>query len=528
VGIFLVCIMLMTSFLVVFPVEKVKATGITFYPTDDTCISKDKPDEINGPVIDMAVRNTYGAGGSDIWEWDSLIKFDISDIPSDTMIVSATLKLYYYAFLDNNPAGRSLNLYRIISDWNEETTNWINQPSYASQPTSNVIVPSSYDWMNWDVTNDVKSFIDGTNPNYGWDIKDENYWGYYDIPVIGFQTKEYGSYIPYLEIELNNPPNKPSRPVGPPAGWVGCLIEFSTNATDPDNGQINYGWDWNGDDTVEQWTSLMQSGDTCTRQHKWDNPGTYNIKVKAKNIYGAVSNWSDIKTIQILIQNENQPPNIPTNPNPANNAINVDINTNLSWTGGDPDAGDTVTYDVYFGSMPPIQKIASNISTITISPGTLSNCLTYFWNVVAWDNNGLSTDGPWWDFTTINITNNPPSKPSKPIGQINGTKGISYLYTSNTTDPDGDQVYYLWDWGDDSFSQWLGPLESGEITNALHSWAKGSYNIRVKAKDIYGLESEWSYLLSIRMPKKYIYNPIVQLLFKMLERFPFFEKILNQ
>ena len=39
IGIFLVCIMLVTSLLVVFPVENVKAAGNTFYPTDDTFIS---------------------------------------------------------------------------------------------------------------------------------------------------------------------------------------------------------------------------------------------------------------------------------------------------------------------------------------------------------------------------------------------------------------------------------------------------------------------------------------------------------
>jgi hypothetical protein len=229
-----------------------------------------------------------------------------------------------------------------------------------------------------------------------------------------------------------------------------------------------------------------------------------------------------------LIHNENQPPNTPSNPNPVNHATNIDININLSWIGGDPDVNDTVTYDVYFGSILPLQKVASNISISEYNTGTLANSLTYFWNVVSWDNLGLSTDGPVWDLTTINVTNNPPNKPCKPVGQINGTKGILYLYTTNTTDPDGDQVYYLWDWGDDSFSKWLGPYESGLLLDALHSWAEGSYNIRVKAKDIFGAESDWSEPLAIRMPKTHFYNPIIQIFLKMLERFPFFEKILNQ
>ncbi len=35
-----------------------------------------------------------------------------------------------------------------------------------------------------------------------------------------------------------------------------------------------------------------------------DNPRTYYIKVKAKNSNGAESDWSDIKTINIMAQNE--------------------------------------------------------------------------------------------------------------------------------------------------------------------------------------------------------------------------------
>ncbi len=49
-------------------------------------------------------------------------------------------------------------------------------------------------------------------------------------------------------------------------------------------------------------------------------------------------------------------------------------------------------------------------------------------------------------------------------------------------------------------SNWLGPYDSGELTQAKHSWGKGSYSIKVKAKDSYGAESEWSETLAITMP----------------------------
>lgn len=96
--------------------------------------------------------------------------------------------------------------------------------------------------------------------------------------------------------------------------------------------------------------------------------------------------------------------------------------------------------------------------------------------------------------------NNPPEKPSRPSGETSGEAGVTYLYTTTTTDIDGDQVLYMWDWGDGTTSGWLGPYASGAEVSALHSWSKGSYSIKVKAKDTYDAESEWSDPLSVSMP----------------------------
>jgi len=110
IEILLVCLMLVTSLLVVFPIENTKAEVplVVLEPTDDTYLSKgDWPDTPQGDIDDIFIRNAYGAGGSNIFECDGLIKFDISSIPLGTMVLSAELKLYYWDWYDNNPAGSS-------------------------------------------------------------------------------------------------------------------------------------------------------------------------------------------------------------------------------------------------------------------------------------------------------------------------------------------------------------------------------------------------------------------------------------
>jgi hypothetical protein len=113
----------------------------------------------------------------------------------------------------------------------------------------------------------------------------------------------------------------------------------------------------------------------------------------------------------------------------------------------------------------------------------------------------------------------PPLKPEKPQGPINNKIGVECTYNSSTTDPDGDNIYYMWDWGDGTYSKWLGPYFSGEKVIASHIWnKKGSYRIRVIAKDEHGVLSEWSESLVITMPKnKASFNSYFSL--HLIERF---------
>jgi hypothetical protein len=105
----------------------------------------------------------------------------------------------------------------------------------------------------------------------------------------------------------------------------------------------------------------------------------------------------------------------------------------------------------------------------------------------------------------LSITeNNPPNKPQRPSGPTSGKVNNEYIFTVSTTDSDGDLLYYLFDFGDGGTSFWLGPYESGEECSASHIWfEQGSYQVRVKAQDSNGAESDWSDPLPVSMPKTF-------------------------
>ena len=122
--------------------------------------------------------------------------------------------------------------------------------------------------------------------------------------------------------------------------------------------------------------------------------------------------------------------------------------------------------------------------------------------------------------------------PIPPIitGPPKGKVGVATEYNFTTTDPDGDEVYYFIDWGDQTNSS-IGPYPSGEFVTQSHTWIKkGTYMIKVKAKDSNGAESNWSDPLTITMPKNSALIPyfaLIQMLKQFFERFPYVFPILR-
>jgi len=136
------------------------------------------------------------------------------------------------------------------------------------------------------------------------------------------------------------------------------------------------------------------------------------------------------------------------------------------------------------------------------------------------DKNGnikIETDGINWNIHYEKSTN----KPFTPeiTGPTNGEANKNYTYTATTTDPENDQIYYTWNWGDGK-EETIGPFNSGGTCSAYHQWtSEGSYEVKVKATDTYGYESEWA-ILHIRMPreKKFINSPLKNIIEKLQQK----------
>jgi hypothetical protein len=95
--------------------------------------------------------------------------------------------------------------------------------------------------------------------------------------------------------------------------------------------------------------------------------------------------------------------------------------------------------------------------------------------------------------------NLPPNKPTID-GSSSGKAGTVLNYTAVTTDPDGNNIQYFFDWGDGTNTGWTPSVPSGTISHQSHTWStKGTYTISVKARDTSFTESPVA-TLSIKMP----------------------------
>ena len=108
--------------------------------------------------------------------------------------------------------------------------------------------------------------------------------------------------------------------------------------------------------------------------------------------------------------------------------------------------------------------------------------------------------------------------------------GQEYTYSSKTFDNDNDKVYYQWDWDDGTTSDWEGPFYSGETVESSHTWSSsGTYQVKVKSKDIYEYESDWSDPLQVKIPRsrENVRSVIFRIIKQIQNTFPLFDFLFN-
>jgi len=116
----------------------------------------------------------------------------------------------------------------------------------------------------------------------------------------------------------------------------------------------------------------------------------------------------------------------------------------------------------------------------------------------SWQPQGIHNSiSNWSDPLVVSITD--PPEPNNPpeitefIGPSKGRLIDSLVFIATAIDPDSDSVSVRFSWDNGDTTDWTEYQVSGYEFEMTHTWNDtGIYMVRVQAKDIFGMESNWS------------------------------------
>lgn len=125
----------------------------------DTFASSYEPGTAHNNLTFLIAGNhaaTYGTTRSYCW-------YQLPGLPDGAQIDSASLSFNMYLNLSDNT---KIELHKVTSDWDQASLTWNNQPTYAANSES-FVSGNTIGWWNFDITNLVSTWYQGTQPNYG-------------------------------------------------------------------------------------------------------------------------------------------------------------------------------------------------------------------------------------------------------------------------------------------------------------------------------------------------------------------------
>ncbi len=249
--------------------------------------------------------------------------------------------------------------------------------SYATSPTSennvDVYVNSASTWLytyTVNVNTQYNEYISLTLHNAGTSSGSDHYYfwqrGYSAVFYFEYEMTPYyhtsGDTIDHINptyavknvkliiatlaelAEPDIPSNPPDAPVltGPTNVVINEQCTYTVVTTDPDDDDVFYYIDW-GDGSNTGWIGPFNSSVPTQSSHIWTGLGSYTVKAKAKDVYGAQSEWSDLLIVTV---SDNSPPNAPTIVGESNGKVGVTYQFEFSSV--DPNGNDVLLY-IFWG-----------------------------------------------------------------------------------------------------------------------------------------------------------------------------------
>ena len=425
----------------------------------------------------------------------TLIKFDLSSIPTGATITSADLKLYYHAY--GGAAGYPLDIsvYRTTVDWNEGYLSWSKAENYNSfsYDTATIIAGGGAGYKTWDITSLVQNWVDGTYSNYGILLRAPTQSG--STIYRQFRSKEYGSNVPKLVVTYTEIPDQPPDPPTP-------LSPGSSTEPGPEVDTLTPTLEWASVSNADYY-ALAISEYPYGPSHVIHNPqqlyGTsytvpsgvlehgrkYRWNMQAHNSAG----WSDISnTLYFQTPLAVQPPTVETWSATSVTETAATLNGVITNDGG----SSIIERRFDWGTTPSCSDGWTN--SVTVSGNSFSyrrtglqpNTVYYF---RAWAKNSADwSHGNVLHFTTLS-QNQPPTLSSGYVTPSSGDTSTTFNYYVTYADSDGDAPttkYVYVNGSPHTMTKISGSYTSGATFKYSTTLSAGNYNYYFYFNDGHG------------------------------------------
>ena len=498
-----------------------KRAGTTYLNISDITISNSSSCLINAFIENKSIFVESAGPGYPVaaFTWEPSQPRDIDEIKfnaNSSYDINGFIANYTWNFGDGNVSYEQNPSHKYADNGTYNVTLTVTDNDGAANSTSKEIIfavnhppdspsnPSPYDgetdvkinsmltWQCSDLDGDSLTYdiYLGTSPNPP-QVASGTASTSYNPGLLDYETTYYWKVVAsdgkattsgqtwHFTTKANSPPTKPALS-GPSSGYTGYVLTFYALSTDQDGNRIKYGFDWNNDGLADEWTDYYAAGTEGSMSHSWNSEGAYYIKVKAKDEWGAESEWSNVKVINI--QKYIPPPPPPKSPPAADFSFDMDdLNVSFYDMSSDSD-GFIVNYTWDFGD--------GNVSYEKNPVHRYSKYENYTVKLTVRDNDGLTGEASKKVSIHLEIEKNPDvvlkSIDILPSSPHEGEKIEFAIKISNEGNGDALNVTisYMLD-GKLLNSSSLGKLSAGEsIEKSFYlDTAKGSHEFSASVSD---------------------------------------------
>ncbi len=157
----------------------------------DVTLAADAPDLNFQDVGPYFLEEDYSHDSQGILKYVRifLIQFDLASLPTDAILDSAVLQLYFNSCSNGGTYPVSLGAYFVNSSWTESTVTYDTRPSWGTMGYNSQFVCPPDDPTTWNVTSFAQAWQSDPVHNYG--VKVSGPWGEgYDYSL-AFDSREY-------------------------------------------------------------------------------------------------------------------------------------------------------------------------------------------------------------------------------------------------------------------------------------------------------------------------------------------------